>query len=170
MATSKLVNKLRLLRLRSVVVRGLSILALVLFTFSTYAQRNVWRDDKEAVLKADTSLVKIGNSYYQKLITVTYKEVTSDTFDEKIEELKRRKDELKARFDGEREQYQKQLEQLNEQLEAERVFVQATKQEMKWLDREEKEKVNPKRSESEVQEARREEFFKSKPKKDGGKD
>jgi hypothetical protein len=126
------------------------------------AQRNVWRDDSAAVLKADTSLVKINERYYQKKITVTYKEVTEANFDEKIEELKNRKEDLRLRFDGEQERYRNEIDVINEQLEAERIFVQSAKKEMRWLDREEKEVLNPKQNENGFQDERREEFFKSK--------
>ena len=133
----------------------------VLLSFMTElianAQKNVWRDDREAVLKADTSLVKIEEKYYQKVITVTYKEVNESSFDENVEQLREQREQVRSEFERQREYFSTQLEKLNMEIEAERNFVQATKKEMRWLEREEK-------SEIQVKSERREDFFKTKNK------
>lgn len=139
-----------------------------LFTFyvgeiTVYAQRNVWRDDKEAVLKADTSLVKIEDSYFQKVITVTYKEVTPTNFDDELERLRGQISDLRTRFDSDRERFLGEVEQLNLKIDAESNFMRAAKKEMRWLDREERLSQNPKKNEVDIQ-AERRDFFKSKTK------
>lgn len=143
----------------------LAFVGILTFTFANVtAQKRVWNDDKEAVLKADTSLVKIRDLYYQKTVTVTYKEINQATFDERLEHLKNERAFLRSNFESNREQYLKQLEALDKQVEAERKFISETKKQMKWLDKDDRKAAGMEKTEAEIQNERRE-YFRVKPKK-----
>lgn len=110
-----------------------------LISLPSAAQRKVWNNDVEAVTKADTSMVRISDRYYTKIITVTYTEINERMFDDKLEAVKQQLEQAREQ----RRQVNDEIDRLIANLNAEREYVKKVKEDMKWLDREERRAVTP---------------------------
>lgn len=94
--------------------------------------RKMVTDDTEAAFKADTSIVVINDTAYQKVVSVNYRVISESSlkseFQAKAEQVRSRMEQLRE----ERERTNTELEELKAQLEAERTFYKLAAKELKF--------------------------------------
>lgn len=119
----------------ALVIGGLSSASLGLTTgySQTAAQRKMIGDDKEATYKADTSIVIINYTAYQKIISVNYRAITESSlkseFQAKAEQLKQQI----AQEQQNRERSNAEIDRLKAELEAAKGFYAAAAKQLKFV-------------------------------------
>ncbi|WP_304234802.1 hypothetical protein [Jiulongibacter sediminis] len=111
------------------------LLFLLLLPFFTQAQANLKKlvtDDSEPVLKADTSIVIISDTAYQKVVTVKYKVISQDILRNEFKEKAERVHENLERLRLERERTNEEIDQLKAELESEREFYKVAAKELRF--------------------------------------
>lgn len=101
-------------------------------TYGQAALKKMVVDDSNSAFKADTSIVMVNDSAFQKVVSVTYKYISEDIL---LEEFQRKAEYVKQQIDQERENRERSneaIEKLKAELEAERSFYRTARKELKF--------------------------------------
>lgn len=103
----------------------------------------VWLDDSTAESKADTSLVKISQVTYRKVITVTYQPISKEFLQSEFEQIREQQRQVIENERQQREESTKRIAEAKMKLESAQAFYQAAAKELKWKEKQLDEKTEP---------------------------
>ncbi|MGR3809620.1 hypothetical protein [Jiulongibacter sp. NS-SX5] len=108
------------------------LLTLCISAFSQTALKKMVTDDSNSAFKADTSIVMVNDSAFQKVVSVTYRFISEDIL---LEEFQRKSEYVKQQIEQERDNRERStlaINKLKAELEAEKNFYRTARKQLKF--------------------------------------